>query len=90
MNLQKKSFRICFLSFMQWIFKHAYGIRLKSPDHLRSLGFRILPAGDVIRFLTGKRKPSFLAEGYLINDRDGMDPVHYLLTFRPSINCLRP
>jgi len=73
-----------FISFMQWIFKHAYGIHLKSPDHLRSLGFRILPAGDGYPFSYWKTEalPSW-TKGYLINDRDGMDPVHYLLTFRP-------
>jgi len=73
-----------FLSFMQWIFKHAYGIHLKSPDHLRSLGFHILPAGDGYPFSYWKTEalPSW-AKGYLIHDRDGMDTVHYLLTFRP-------
>ena len=73
-----------FLSFMQWIFKHAYGIHLKSSEHLRSLGFRILPAGDVYPFSYWKMEtlPSW-TKGYLISDRDVIDSVHYLLTFRP-------
>ena len=73
-----------FLSFIQWIFKHAYGIHLKSPEHLRSLGFRILPAGDVYPFSYWKMEtlPSW-TKRYLISDRDVIDSVHYLLTFCP-------
>jgi hypothetical protein len=73
-----------FLSFMRWIFEHAYGIPLKRPAQLRSLGFRILPAGDGYPFSYWKMKtlPSWTRE-YLIGDRGAMDAVHYLLTFRP-------
>jgi hypothetical protein len=69
---------------MRWVFEHAYGIHLKSPEHLRSLGFRVLPAGDGYPFSYWKMEPlpSWTKE-YLLRDRDAMGPVHYLLTFRP-------
>ena len=73
-----------FLSFMRWTFEHAYGIDLKSPADLHRLGFRVLPAGDGFPFSYWKMEPlpSWTKE-YLLSDRDAMDPVHYLLTFRP-------
>jgi hypothetical protein len=73
-----------FLSFLRWIFEQAYGIHLKSPEHLRSLGFRVLPAGDGYPFSYWKMEPlPSWTKGYLLGDRDATDPVHYLLTFRP-------
>ena len=39
-----------FLSFMHWVFKNAYGIELKDTEHMRNLGFRILPSGDSFPF----------------------------------------
>jgi hypothetical protein len=73
-----------FLSLMRWIFKQAYGTELKSPEHLRSLGFRILPTGDGYPFPYWKTESlPDLAKEYLISDRDALDPVHYLMTFRP-------
>jgi hypothetical protein len=69
---------------MRWVFEHAYGIQLKNPAHLRSLGFRVLPTGDGYPFSYWKMEPlpSWTKE-YLLSDRDAADPVRYLLTFRP-------
>ncbi|MGZ3514546.1 MAG: hypothetical protein ACXU93_11415, partial [Thermodesulfobacteriota bacterium] len=73
-----------FLSLMQWIFKQAYGIHFKSADDLRGLGFRILPVGEGYPFSYWKTEtlPPW-ARKYLFDERDGIDVVHYLLTFRP-------
>ncbi|HSR10281.1 MAG TPA: hypothetical protein VLS90_02470, partial [Thermodesulfobacteriota bacterium] len=81
---QKELPESVFLSLMQWVFDQAYGITLKSPEHLRSIGFRILAAGEGYPFSYWKTEtlPSW-AGGYLMQDQDGMDGVRYLLTFRP-------
>lgn len=73
-----------FITFMQWVFQYAYGIRLKDTGHLSSLGFRILPSGDTFPFeyWQMKKLPSWIKK-YLISDRDEPDNVKYLLTFRP-------
>jgi len=73
-----------FLTFIQWIFKNAYGIRVENREHLKSLGFRILATGDFYPFSYWKMEtlPSWTRD-YLINDGEDFSDLSYLLTFRP-------
>jgi hypothetical protein len=73
-----------FFSLMQWILKNAYGIAVENGEHLKSLGFRILPAGDFYPFAYWKMEslPSWTSE-YFIEDGDDFSHINYLLTFRP-------
>jgi hypothetical protein len=73
-----------FLSLMQWILNNAYGIHVNDGEHLKSLGFRILPAGDFYPFAYWKMEslPSWTKD-YLIEDEDDFSNIKYLLTFRP-------
>ena len=74
-----------FLSFMQWIFNHAYGIHLKSP---RAFTQSRVPDTSGRRglssFLLENGNPSLLDKG-IPHQRPGhgVDPIRYLLTFRP-------
>ncbi|HZX62420.1 MAG TPA: hypothetical protein VFE66_04325, partial [Bacteroidales bacterium] len=73
-----------FLSLMKWILKNAYGIAVETGEHLKSLGFRILPAGDFYPFAYWKMEslPSWTSE-YLIEDGGDFSHINYLLTFCP-------
>jgi hypothetical protein len=73
-----------FITLMQWIFKHAYGITVENGEHLKSLGFRILSSGDFYPFPYWKMEtlPSW-TQGFLIKDEDDFSNINYLLTFRP-------
>jgi hypothetical protein len=73
-----------FLSLMQWILKNAYGIPIENEEHLKNLGFRILPAGDFYPFAYWKMEtlPSWTRD-FLIKDEDDFSHINYLLTFRP-------
>jgi hypothetical protein len=73
-----------FLSLMEWIMEHAYGFRVQNGEHLKSMGFRILPAGDFYPFPYWKMEtlPSWTHD-YLIGDEDNFSDINYVLTFRP-------
>ena len=73
-----------FLSLMKWIMKNAYGKDIENIEHLRGLGFRILPSGDFFPFDYWKveKLPSW-TQNLFIQDEDDFSNVNYLLTFRP-------
>ena len=73
-----------FIELMRWIFQQAYGIQLHDKEHLRKLGFSILPSGDSYPFTYWKMDPlPSWTKNYLVADIDNFEDVRYLLTFRP-------
>jgi hypothetical protein len=73
-----------FITFLKWIFIRAYGVDIINREHLLSIGFRILPAGDFYPFTYWKTEilPSWTKE-YLIDDGAETNNIKYILTFRP-------
>jgi hypothetical protein len=80
----KEADETVFLNFARWVFKKAYGLELSDSNHLRDMGFRILPSGDFYPFPYWKMEklPSWTTK-YLISDSDEVSNIKYLLTFRP-------
>jgi len=73
-----------FLSVMQQVFNEAYGISIESPEHLKNIGFRILPSGGTLPFSYWQMEklPSW-TKNFLVTPGDPYDDVKYLLTFCP-------
>jgi len=73
-----------FIRFIDRIFSTAYGKTVHSGDHLKKLGFRILPTVEAypIPYWNIPDLPLWTKK-YLVNDGDSFEDVAYLLTFRP-------
>jgi len=73
-----------FIDLIRWILHNAYGIEVSNGEQLKSLGFRILPAGNFFPFDHWKMEslPSWTKD-YQVDDEADLSEVNYLLTFRP-------
>jgi hypothetical protein len=73
-----------FFNLMQWVLKNGYNVDCIDNEHLKELGFGILPSGDFFpfRYWNMESLPSCTKE-YLMKDGDDFSNTRYLLTFRP-------
>jgi hypothetical protein len=71
------------LSFIYNILSSAFGEKVSDTQQLARIGFRILPTlTGMESYAHGESLPSWTYP-FLIHDEDPLEPVRYLLTFRP-------